>query len=70
MPLADSQDKNINGEIMLRCLGLGVVLSTVIRGGISLAGIEFGDNFGQEYLTAENGIAVATTEVTKSEFGV
>ena len=53
---------NINSEIMLRYLGLGVVLSSVIRGEI-IAGIEFGDNFGQEYLTGQNGIALARTEV-------
>ena len=48
---------------MFRYLGLGVVLSSVIRGEITLSGIEFGDNFGQEYLTGQNGIAIARTEV-------
>ena len=54
---------NINCEIMLRLLLLVVALSSVVGGEITLAGIEFGDNFGQEYLTAENGIAIARTEV-------
>ena len=53
----------MNGEIMLRLLSLGVVLSSVAGAEVTLAGIEFGDNFGQEYLTAENGIAIARTEV-------
>ena len=54
---------NINCEIMLRLLLLVVALSSVVGGEITLAGIEFGDNFGQEYLTADNGIAIARTEV-------
>ena len=45
-------------------LWLGMAVSSVIEGGASaLAGIEFGDNFDQEYLTEQNGIAVARTEV-------
>ena len=51
---------------MFRYLGLGVVLS-VIRGEITLSGIEFGDNFGQEYLTGQNGIAIARTKVKLME---
>ena len=53
---------------MLRLLSLGVVLAPLVIGGeITLAGIEFGDNFGQEYLTAENGIAIARTQVKGAE---
>ena len=29
----------------------------------ALAGIEFGDNFNQDYLTEQNGIAIARTQV-------
>ena len=54
---------NSNRQFMLRYLGFGVILFSVIRGEITLAGIEFGDNFGQEYLTGQNGIAIARTEV-------
>ena len=54
---------NSNREFMLRYLGFGVIFFSVIRGEITLAGIEFGDNFGQEYLTGQNGIAIARTEV-------
>ena len=32
----------------------------------SLTGIQFGDNGGQNYVTDENGVAVATTQVLKS----
>ena len=43
---------------------LGMAVSSVIEGGVSsLVGIEFGDNFNQEYLTDQNGIAIARTEV-------
>ena len=31
----------------------------------SLTGIQFGDNGGQEYVTEDNGLALATTEVFK-----
>ena len=49
-------------------LWLGMALSSVIEGGVSgLAGIEFGDNFNQEYLTEHNGIAIARTEVKVEE---
>ena len=46
-------------------LWLGLALSSVMEeGGVSaLVGIEFGDNFDQEYLTPQNGIAIARTEV-------
>ena len=57
----------MNGEIMLRLFSLGVVLSSVVGVEVTLAGIEFGDNFGQEYLTEENGIAIARTEVKGAE---
>ena len=58
---------NSNREFMLRYLGFGVILISVIRGEITLAGIEFGDNFGQEYLTGQNGIAIARTKVKLME---
>ena len=45
-------------------LWLAMALSSVIEGGASaLAGIEFGDNFDQDYLTEQNGVAIARTEV-------
>ena len=45
-------------------LWLGMAVSSVLEGGVSaLVGIEFGDNFDQEYLTPQNGIAIARTEV-------
>ena len=46
-------------------LWLALALSLVIvEGGVStLTGIEFGDNFDQDYLTEQNGIAIAKTEV-------
>ena len=42
-----------------------MAVSSVLEvGGVSaLVGIEFGDNFDQEYLTPQNGIAIARTEV-------
>ena len=44
-------------------LGLAL-LSSVTEGGVSaLAGVQFGDNFNQDYLTEQNGIAIARTEV-------
>ena len=52
---------------MLRFFVLGAVLSSGVRGETTLAGIEFSDNFGQEYLTAENGIAIARTKVKEAE---
>ena len=43
---------------------LGMAVSSLIEGGVSaLAGIEFGDNFDQKYLTHHNGVAIARTEV-------
>ena len=45
-------------------LWLALALSPAIEGEVSaLAGIEFGDNFDQDYLTEQNGIAIANTEV-------
>ena len=45
-------------------LWLALALSPAIEGEVSaLAGIEFGDNFDQDYLTEQNGIAIAKTEV-------
>ena len=41
-------------------------LYSLIYGAMSvsaLSGIEFGDNGGQKYLTEDNGVATATTEV-------
>ena len=52
---------------MFGFLVLGAVLSSGVRGETNLGGIEFSDNFGQEYLTAENGIAVARTKVKEVE---
>ena len=43
-------------------LWLVLALSSV-RGVFALAGIEFGDNFNQDYLTEQNGIAIARTQV-------
>ena len=34
----------------------------------SLTGIQFGDNGSQNYLTDENGVAIATVEVFKKAF--
>ena len=48
---------------MLPYLILGLVLSSVMEEGVSgLAGIEFGDNLSQDYLTQQNGIAIARTK--------
>ena len=55
----------VSVNIMWRYFILGLVLSSVIEGGVSgLAGIEFGDNLSQDYLTQQNGIAIARTKVT------
>ena len=41
-----------------------LALSSLMEGGVSaLVGIEFGDNFNQDYLTEQNGIAIARTQV-------
>ena len=54
----------VSVNIMLPYLILGLALSSVIEEGVSgLAGIEFGDNLSQDYLTQQNGIAIARTEV-------
>ena len=45
-------------------LWLILALSSVrVDGVFALAGIEFGDNFNQDYLTEQNGIAIARTQV-------
>ena len=55
----------VSVNIMLPYLILGLALSSVMEEGVSgLAGIEFGDNFSQDYLTKQNGIAIARTKVT------
>ena len=41
-----------------------LALSSLMEGRVSaLVGIEFGDNFNQDYLTEQNGIAIARTQV-------
>lgn len=44
-------------------LWLGLALSSVTGEVSALAGIKFGDNFNQDYLTQQNGIAIARTQV-------
>ena len=50
-------------------LELGLVILSVIGGVVfpasvsSLTGIQFGDNGGEKYVTEENGVALATTQV-------
>ena len=43
------------------------MLTNVVCSGpvFSLTGIQFGDNGGQKYVTEDNGVAMATTEVFK-----
>ena len=45
---------------------LGLIIFIMMGGPVSsLTGIQFGDNGGQNYVTEENGVAMATTQVFK-----
>ena len=50
-------------NVMWSHLKLVLALSSVEGGVSALVGIDFGDNFNQDYLTEQNGIAIARTQV-------
>ena len=53
------------GGKLMKFSFLPIMLKIVVNPGpvSSLTGIQFGDNGGQKYVTEENGVAIATTEV-------
>ena len=56
--------KNEKLPIMGHYLELGLIIFIMMGGPVSsLTGIQFGDNGGQNYVTEENGVAMATTQV-------
>ena len=56
----------IGGEL-IKFSFLPPILTNVWPGSVSsLAGIQFGDNGGQKFVTEENGVAMATTKVSKN----
>ena len=55
------------GGKLIKFSFLPPILTNVWPGSVSsLAGIQFGDNGGQKFVTEENGVAMATTKVSKN----
>ena len=54
----------VGGKLIKFSLLPTMLKNVVLPGPVSsLTGIQFGDNGGQKYVTEENGLALATTEV-------
>ena len=57
----------MGGELKTKFSFLYFLQIYICAGSVSsLTGIQFGDNGGQVYVTDENGVAMATTQVFKS----
>ena len=58
----------MRGKLIIKFSFLPIILNNyfVCPGPVSsLTGIQFGDNGGQNYVTEENGVALATAQVSK-----